>query len=288
MNVADHGYAGSHIYLERDRDSSGQRNCSTAPSGDAGIGNKGSTPFPREKVLLIQQWDDISTSQLAQQVEGTTGTPCAAVYWHQWQTELLSSISPDVVLVNVSGPLASRAELMDPLLSSDRRHFTLLFGGREQLEFCDNWKARADGWAAVAPARNSELLQGVVRALETTVRRRIGPSRFTRGVGLRFSEQLRMIFSPTNALPLTECETHIMALLLEAGSAGLSRSAALATLNHHNSNSRHFDVVISRLRRKLGTLSSVPLIFCMRGHGYRLAVGHVTAAHEAPGRPAAG
>lgn len=168
--------------------------------------------------------------------------------------------------------------------------------GMDGLEICKEVRAKSDIPIIISSARSDlddkviglslgaddylpkpyepkELYARIMSVLRRYKKSGSSPEEETSALKLRLKEESRLIFFEEKPLSLTPAEYDVLSHLLKKNHCVVSRTELLnsALSLDEDNESRSLDVLISRIRGKLGESSKEPkLLHSIRGIGYRL------------------
>jgi len=205
-------------------------------------------------------------------------------------TEYLQRFNIEVV--SIDDPFLGLSELETELF--DLVILDLTLPGMDGLEVCEKIREKTDVPIIISSARNdiTDKIVGLEKGADDylpkpydprelvarikTILRRIGRDKQdenTKKSDLYIDEVTKMIYLYGEPLNLTAAEYGILAYLIEHASEVVSREDLIYNVDavHEESSLKSIDVIISRIRHKLGDNPKNPrFIRSVRGLGYRL------------------
>ncbi len=185
---------------------------------------------------------------------------------------LLRSASPDLVILDVMLPDADGMDLCRELRAASAIPIVMLTARGDLPDRVLGLELGADDYVA-KPFEPREL----VARVETLMRRaRPAPGRRVTAGGVALDPGTRRVTVRGDDVDLTAAEFELLRALMEGRGRVLSRTALVRTLHGIETGvyDRSVDMLVSRLRRKLGDDASRPrLIKTVRNAGYQFVDG---------------
>lgn len=190
--------------------------------------------------------------------------------------ECLASKRIDLVVLDVMLPDASGLDLCRSLRSQSRIPIILLTALKEDVDRIIGLELGADDYLG-KPFNPRELVARIRTVLRRTTERDVDPPkdnvlRFASFTAERSTR--RVLTKNGDEVPLTSAEFDLLNAFLDRPGRVLSRDQLLDITQGRNATpfDRSIDVLISRLRRKLGQTESLQIIKTLRNDGYQLSV----------------
>jgi two-component system OmpR family response regulator len=210
-------------------------------------------------LLLLE--DDID---LGQAVADHLKVAGHQVQWVKLLSQARAAAPPELALLDLALPDGDGLDLLAEWRAAGRRCPVIVLTARDQVsDRIRGLQAGADDYL-VKPFDLDEMLARV-----EAVRRRSEPSRLWRSGALRIDVEGKRVLRQGEAINLTAMEWVVLALLVQQVGRVVSRRRIddeLAALGLAEAESNSLEVIVSRLRRKLGAST----ISTHRGLGYSL------------------
>lgn len=191
--------------------------------------------------------------------------------------ERLVTAKIDLVVLDVMLPDASGLDLCRSIRDRSTLPIILLTALKEDVDRIIGLEIGADDYLG-KPFNPRELVARIRAVLRRVAEREAPPPTTTRL--FRFADftadpAARRVTAPSGEeVPLTAAEFELLVAFLERPGRMLSRNQLLDITQGRDAGpfDRSIDVLVSRLRRKLGEASDTPILKTQRNGGYQLAV----------------
>jgi len=229
------------------------------------VNNERNTLSSSHKLLIVE--DDESLASLLHEYLQRHGFIVSLLHKGSRTLETVLKTNPDLVILDIMLPDASGLDICRELRASWKGPVLMLTAMKDDADIVVGLEVGADDY--VGKPVSPRVLLARIRAL---LRRGSSDDRteFLRRGNLLINVPSRVVTLDGNHIELTTTEFDLLVLL--AGRAGRvqERSQLVEELRgiSFHSFDRTVDVIISRLRRKLGDSSSGELIKTVRGVGY--------------------
>lgn len=220
------------------------------------------------RLLLVD--DDPHVLRVLQSVFESSDYDVAAVDTGRGALEAVLELRPDLVVLDVGLPDLSGTEVARRLRESGETvpilMLTALSAEEQVVEGLDSG-ATAYITKPVRPSEVRAWVRSLLRSAAQPAARRAG------GIELDVERRRVRLGSADGDAQLTPTETRVLATLLDAGGATVSREALLRRVweMDFDPGTLVVEVHLSNLRRKLAEIGGDGLIETVRGEGYRVA-----------------
>jgi two-component system OmpR family response regulator len=191
--------------------------------------------------------------------------------------ERLASAKIDLIVLDVMLPDASGLDLCRSVRDRSGTPIILLTALKEDVDRIIGLELGADDY--LGKPFNPRELVARIRAVLRRIADREGTAHITghffRFAGFTADRNARLVIAPDGEeILLTAAEFDLLIAFLERPGRMLSRHQLLDITQGRDATpfDRSVDVLVSRLRRKLGDVSDVPLLKTQRNGGYQLTV----------------
>ena len=217
------------------------------------------------KLLIVE--DDESLASLLQEYLQRHGFIVSLLYKGSRTLETVLKTNPDLVILDIMLPDASGLDICRELRASWKGPVLMLTAMKDDADIVVGLEVGADDY--VGKPVSPRVLLARIRAL---LRRGSSDDRteFLRRGNLLINVPSRVVTLDGNHIELTTTEFDLLVLLARRAGRVQERSQLVEELRgiSFHSFDRTVDVIISRLRRKLGDSSSGEIIKTVRGVGY--------------------
>ena len=221
------------------------------------------------KLLIVE--DDESLASLLQEYLQRHGFIVSLLYKGSRTLETVLETSPDLVILDLMLPDVSGLDVCRELRASWRGPILMLTAMKDDADIVVGLEVGADDY--VGKPVTPRVLLARIRAL---LRRGSSDARaeVLRRGNLHINVPSREVTLDGNHLDLTTTEFDLLLLLARRAGRVQERSQLIEELRgiSFHSFDRTVDVIISRLRRKLGDSSTGELIKTVRGVGYLMVI----------------
>ena len=224
---------------------------------------------PGNKILIVE--DDESLAALLQEYLQRHGFIVSLLYKGSRAVEMVLETKPDLIILDLMLPDASGLDICRELRSSWRGPVLMLTAMKDDADVVVGLEVGADDY--IGKPVTPRVLLARIRAL---LRRGSADDRaeVIRRGNLRINVPSREVTLNDNPVDLTTTEFDLLVLLARRAGRVQERSRLIEELRgiDFHSFDRTVDVIISRLRRKLGGSSAGELIKTVRGVGYLMVL----------------
>ncbi|MDH2388963.1 response regulator transcription factor [Streptomyces sp. HNM0663] len=201
--------------------------------------------------------------------------------------EALAAPAADLVLLDLGLPDRDGIEVCRELRARGRVPVIAVTARGGEPDRVRGLRSGADDYV-VKPFSAAELLARIEAVLRRSMPQRAEDDRLVTVDGLEIDLRRRTVTLDGQPVPLTRKEFDVLAVLVRADGAAVSRDRIIVEVWHttYDGMSRTLDVHMANLRGKLGRAGGV--VRTVRGVGYRLAAAYGTApdaasaSHPAP------
>jgi len=225
------------------------------------------------KVLIVE--DDESLASLLQEYLQRHGFIVNLLYKGSRTLETVLETNPDLVILDLMLPDASGLDICRELRASWRGPILMLTAMKDDADIVVGLEVGADDY--VGKPVTPRVLLARIRALLRRGSSDVSAEILRRG-NLHINVPSREVTLDGNHLDLTTTEFDLLVLLARRAGRVQERSQLIEELRgiSFHSFDRTVDVIISRLRRKLGDSSTGELIKTVRGVGYLMVMPEET------------
>lgn len=221
------------------------------------------------KLLIVE--DDESLASLLQEYLQRHGFIVSLLYKGSRTLETVLETGPDLVILDLMLPDVNGLDVCRELRASWRGPILMLTAMKDDADIVVGLEVGADDY--VGKPVTPRVLLARIRAL---LRRGSSDARaeILRRGNLNINIPSREVTLDGNRLDLTTTEFDLLVLLAQRAGRVQERSQLIEELRgiSFHSFDRTVDVIISRLRRKLGDSSTGELIKTVRGVGYLMVI----------------
>ena len=220
-------------------------------------------------VLLVD--DDIQIRQLLSDYLSEFGMEVTAVAEGKLMADVLAHRKFDLVILDLMLPGEDGLSLCRSLRAQSDIPILMLTARGETMDRVVGLEVGADDYI-VKPFEPRELVARIQTVLRRTKGARESQNETVSFMGWRLSYDLRQVISPRGlVVPLSNAEFRLLKVFVEHPGRVLTRDFLLDQARGRNMDlfDRSIDLLVSRLRQKLGDDPRVPsLIKTVRGEGY--------------------
>ena len=223
-------------------------------------------------VLIVD--DDVQIRQLLRDYLSEFGMSAVAVADGKTMMDTLANGSFDLVILDLMLPGEDGISLCRSLRAKSDIPILMLTARGESMDRVVGLEVGADDYV-VKPFEPRELVARIQTILRRARGVREGPKEqndFVLFMGWRLNCVLRQLVSPENmVIPLSNAEFRLLRVFVEHPNRILTRDFLLDQARGRNMDlfDRSIDILVSRLRQKLGDDSRTPgLVKTVRGEGY--------------------
>jgi len=221
------------------------------------------------KILIVE--DDESLAALLQEYLERHGFIVSLLYKGSRAVETVLETKPDLLILDLMLPDASGLDICRELRTSWRGPVLMLTAMKDDADVVVGLEVGADDY--IGKPVTPRVLLARIRAL---LRRGSSDARaeVIRRGNLRINVPSREVTLNDNPVDLTTTEFDLLVLLARRAGRVQERSMLIEELRgiDFHSFDRTVDVIVSRLRRKLGSSSAGEIIKTVRGVGYLMVL----------------
>ena len=223
-------------------------------------------------ILIVD--DDLEIRQLLARYLSEQGFQVTTAESGSKMSQALAKRAPDLVVLDVMLEDASGLDLCRALRSKSTTPIILLTALKEDIDRIVGLEFGADDYVS-KPFNPRELLARIRAVLRRSTQGQAQPTQLTYLFeGFQAEVDTRRVFNSNRVeVPLTAAEFDLLLVFLQRPGRVLSRDHLLDLTHGKDAASydRSIDVLISRLRRKLGDTGRLGLLKTLRNGGYQFA-----------------
>jgi len=223
-------------------------------------------------ILIVD--DDLEIRQLLARYLSEQGFQVTTAESGSKMSQALAKRAPDLVVLDVMLEDASGLDLCRALRSKSTTPIILLTALKEDIDRIVGLEFGADDYVS-KPFNPRELLARIRAVLRRSTQGQAQPTQLTYLFeGFQAAVDTRRVFNSNRVeVPLTAAEFDLLLVFLQRPGRVLSRDRLLDLTHGKDAASydRSIDVLISRLRRKLGDTGRLGLLKTLRNGGYQFA-----------------
>ena len=234
----------------------------------------GTTPQANSEIHILIVDDDLEIRQLLARYLTEQGFQVTTANSGSKMNQALAKRTHDLVVLDVMLQDASGLDLCRALRSQSTTPIILLTALKEDIDRIVGLELGADDYVS-KPFNPRELLARIRAVLRRSARPPAQPAPSTFGFeGFQAEVDSRRVFDCNGVeIPLTAAEFDLLLAFLQRPGRVLSRDYLLDLTHGKEAASfdRSIDVLVSRLRRKLGDTGRFSLLKTLRNGGYQFA-----------------
>ena len=234
----------------------------------------GTTPQANSEIHILIVDDDLEIRQLLARYLSEQGFQVTTAESGSKMNQALAKRTHDLVVLDVMLQDASGLDLCRALRSQSTTPIILLTALKEDIDRIVGLELGADDYVS-KPFNPRELLARIRAVLRRSARPPAQPAPSTFGFeGFQAEVDSRRVFDCNGVeIPLTAAEFDLLLAFLQRPGRVLSRDYLLDLTHGKEAASfdRSIDVLVSRLRRKLGDTGRFSLLKTLRNGGYQFA-----------------